>query len=124
MRVALVIAGGGLGSALRYLISTLFASQFGGGFPWATLTINVAGSFLIGILATLADEPGSIGPSLRVFLVVGLLGGFTTFSAFSLESVRLIEDGQLGRALLYIGGSGSLAILAAALGVWTARASF
>ena len=89
-----------------------------------TCLFVLAGSFLIGILATLADEPGSIGPSLRVFLVVGLLGGFTTFSAFSLESLRLIEDGQLGRALLYIGASGGIAILAAALGVWTARASF
>ncbi|MBA4179435.1 MAG: fluoride efflux transporter CrcB [Anaerolinea sp.] len=124
MRLALVIAGGGLGSALRYLVGSVVASHAGSGFPWGTFAINVAGSFLIGIIATLADEPGSVGPSARVFLVVGVLGGFTTFSAFSLETVRLLEDGQVTRALVYIGGSAGLAIFAAALGVWSARASF
>lgn len=124
MRLALVIAGGGFGSALRYLLGNAIGGQFGAGFPWGTLVINVAGSFLIGLIATLADESGGIGPSARVFLIVGVLGGFTTFSAFSLESLRLMEDGHVVRAIAYIGGSGTLAILAAVVGVWSARASF
>lgn len=123
MRFALVLAGGGVGSALRYLLGNAIAGQFGAGFPWGTFVINIVGSFLIGLIATFADESGNIGPSLRVFLVVGVLGGFTTFSAFSLESLRLMEDGQAVRAIGYIGGSGVLAILAAAIGVWSARAS-
>lgn len=122
MRLLLVMAGGSLGSAVRYLVGNLVVHQFGPSFPWGTLSVNVVGSFLIGLVATLADESGSIGPHGRVFLVVGVLGGFTTFSAFSLESWRLFEEGADFRAMAYAGVSMTVTILAAAFGVWTARA--
>jgi CrcB protein len=105
MRLALVIAGGGLGSMARYLVGLWVAERLGTGFPWGTLSINVAGSFLIGLMATLADEAGKIGAEPRVFLVVGVLGGFTTFSSFALESSRLVEGGDPLRSALYVNAS-------------------
>ena len=86
MRLLLVLLGGGLGSAARYLVAVWMADRFGPFFPWGTLTVNILGSLLIGLLATLADELGSLGPEVRLFLIVGVLGGFTTFSSFSLET--------------------------------------
>jgi len=75
MRLALVLADGALGSGARYLVAVWMANRFGSTFPWGTLTVNVAGGFLIGLLATMADELGSSGPQTRAFLVVGVLGG-------------------------------------------------
>jgi CrcB protein len=98
------------------------AAQFGSAFPWGTLTVNVVGSFLIGLLATLADEVGSIGPDGRVFLVVGVLGGFTTFSSFSLETLRLAEQNEVGRAGLNFLLSIVLAFGAATAGIAAGRA--
>lgn len=123
MRTLLVVAGGGIGSGARYLLGVWIAGAVGAGFPWATMTINVVGSLLIGIVATLADESGSIGPNGRVFLVAGVLGGFTTFSAFSLEALRLFEDGSTLKGLAYVAGSGALAIGAALTGVLLTRAA-
>jgi len=91
----LVLVGGGIGSLARYLIALWTASVFGPSFPWGTLTVNVTGSFLIGVLATAADDYGLIGSNLRVFLVIGILGGFTTFSSFSLETARLAEGREM-----------------------------
>ncbi len=122
MRVALVILGGGIGSAGRYLIGNWTASHFTQNFPWGTLTVNITGSFLIGLIATLADESGTIGLNARVFLVAGVLGGFTTFSAFSLESWRLLEGGAVDRVLLYVSASLALAFVAVVAGVLTGRA--
>jgi CrcB protein len=121
VRLLLVLAGGAIGSAGRYLVSTWMADRFGAGFPWGTLTVNIAGSFLIGLLATLADEAGSIGPQGRLFLVVGVLGGFTTFSSFSLETLRLVEQHELSRAALNVLGSLALAFGAAVLGIIAGR---
>jgi CrcB protein len=121
VRWLLVLLGGGLGSAARYLTSTLMAEWFGPAFPWGTFTVNVAGGLLIGFLATLADERGLLGPQARLFLVVGVLGGFTTFSSFSLESLRLAESGELPAALLNILGTVALALLAAAVGIQLGR---
>lgn len=120
-RVLLVFLGGAAGSVGRYLVALWAANRLGATFPWGTLAVNVAGSFLIGLLATLADEVGTIGPDLRVFLVVGVLGGFTTFSSFSLESLRLIEQNELTRAALYVLGSVGIAFVAATLGIAAAR---
>lgn len=121
-RLALVVLGGGMGSAARYLTALWAADRLGATFPWGTLAVNVIGSFAIGLLATLADEAGLIGPDTRTFLVVGVLGGFTTFSSFSLESLRLIDQNELLRAGLYIAGSVGLAFAAATLGIFVARA--
>lgn len=121
MRLLLVLAGGALGSAGRYLIGVWMADRFGPGFPWATLAVNVTGSFLIGLLATLADEAGSLGPQARVFLVVGVLGGYTTFSSFSLETLRLAEQDSLARAAVNVLASIVLAFGAALLGIAAGR---
>jgi CrcB protein len=117
----MVLLGGALGSGARYLVSLWMLERFGGGFPWGTLTVNVVGSFVIGVIATLADEQTVIGPSVRVFLVVGVLGGFTTFSSFSLETLRLLEHHGAGSALLNVVSNGALSILAAGLGIVVGR---
>jgi CrcB protein len=120
-RILLVMAGGALGSVLRYLVALWMVQRFGATFPWGTLTVNAIGSLMIGFIATLADEAGSIGPSPRLLLVVGLLGGFTTFSAFSLETMRLLQDNQTGRAVFNILANVAIACSAAAIGIAAAR---
>jgi fluoride exporter len=111
-----------LGSGARYLLGLWMLERFGGTFPWGTLAVNVTGSFLIGVLATLADERGAIGPSPRTFLIVGVLGGFTTFSSFSMETLRLWEAFGPGRALLNVAANGALGLGAAVAGVAAGRA--
>jgi CrcB protein len=123
VRLLLVLAGGALGSAARYLVATWAANRWGAVFPWGTLGVNIAGCFLIGLLATLADEAGRIGPDTRVFLVVGVLGGFTTFSSFSLETLRLAEENELFRAAAYLLASVGIGLLAALVGIAAARAA-
>lgn len=121
MNLLFVFIGGGLGSGARYLIATWMADRFGAAFPWGTLTVNVVGSFAIGLIATLADEAGSVGPGARVFLVVGVLGGFTTFSSFSLETLRLAEDNEIARAAGNIAANLAVALLSAFLGIVVGR---
>jgi len=121
MRLLLVLLGGALGSGARYGVALWAASRFGTAFPWGTLTINVSGSFLIGLLAALADQLGRIGPEWRVFLLAGVLGGFTTFSGFSLDTVRLMEQNEPARALANILAIVTLAIFATLLGVAAGR---
>lgn len=114
-----VAAGSALGGVLRFLLVPWAQRYFAAGFPGGTLAVNVAGSLLIGLILRLATEPGVIPPETRVFLTVGVCGGFTTFSAFSAESLELLQTGQWGRALIYIAASILLSIGAAALG-WVA----
>lgn len=111
-----VALGGALGAVLRALCGMWLARD---GFPVAVLAINVAGSLAIGVVAGLAMR-GGLG-NWQPFLVTGLLGGFTTFSAFSLETVGLIERGELAAAGLYVALSVALSVLAAALGLAVAR---
>jgi CrcB protein len=114
-----IALGGATGTLLRYAVGMLLAPATLR-FPLATLLINVSGSFLIGWFA---EYPGLVNPTLRVGLIVGLCGGFTTFSAFSLETMRLIERGEIARAALYASASVVLCICATALGLAAARAS-
>lgn len=93
--ILLVGLGGFLGSVLRYLVAVLFAGQFSSSFPLATFVVNVAGCFLIGILFALSDRGNILTPEWRVFLTTGFCGGFTTFSTFSYESLKLLQDGEL-----------------------------
>lgn len=118
----LACAGGALGAGARYLVYAEVNRLWGTVFPWATLTVNVVGSLLIGALAALLLErlPDSVG--LRVFLITGILGGFTTFSAYSLDFVALIERGSPGSAVLYAASSVVLSILACWAGLAGARA--
>jgi CrcB protein len=109
---AIVFIGGGVGAALRHGVNLLAARLFGTAFPWHTLIENVTGSLAMGILAGYfafkAGDPSS--QHWRLFLTTGILGGYTTFSAFSLDSVLLYERGQTGLAALYVLASVALAI--------------
>ena len=121
----LACAGGAIGAGLRYLVNVGFASRGLGAFPWATLTVNVVGSFLMGIFIALLLNRMAGSPELRTFLATGLLGGLTTFSAFSLDAVELWSNRPPLDALLYVLGSVvlSIAALAFAMGLtlWLTR---
>ena len=115
MKILLAAIGSGLGGVLRYLVPCWITAQKG--FPWATLTVNVVGSLLIGILSgILARHGGSSAESIRAFAVVGFCGGFTTFSTFSNETFRLIESNQWISAAAYVGLSVFAGLAAVFLG--------
>jgi CrcB protein len=122
MRQVLAIAvGGAVGALLRYWVSTGTHAVLGRGFPYGTLTVNVLGSLLMGFLYVWLLDRVVTGPVLRAFLLIGLLGGFTTFSTFSIESLNLIEAGQTLKALVNVLLSVTVCITAAGLGVLIAR---
>lgn len=121
MHWLLVFVGGGLGAALRHGVNRASAAWFGLGFPVGTMVVNVLGSLLMGLLvAGLAEGPATT-QNLRLFLATGVLGGFTTFSAFSLDALTLFERGQVGLAAIYVAGSVLLSLLAIAAGYSAAR---
>ncbi|MGA9090649.1 MAG: fluoride efflux transporter CrcB [Bradyrhizobium sp.] len=97
-----VALGSVVGGVARYLVSVLFVGQLGGGFPWGTLFVNVTGSFMIGFYAALTGPDGRlfVSPRQRQFVMVGICGGYTTFSAFSLETLRLVQSGNIQAASL------------------------
>lgn len=119
MQVLLVALGGALGATLRYLV-TSWVQQRVDFFPWGTLAVNLLGSFLIGVVLELTVR-GFLSSQARLFLAVGLLGGFTTFSSFSWETLALLEDGDVLPALLYAGGSLVVGIVLAWVGSVTVR---
>jgi CrcB protein len=111
-----VALGGALGSVARYAVSLAAARWLGATFPWGTLLVNVAGSFAIGLLAALvtADGRPALGDGARAFVMIGILGGFTTFSSFSLETLTLARDGALGAAA----ANASLSLVSCLGAVW------
>jgi len=119
-----IALGGALGSMARYGCSSLMAAWLGERFPWGTLAVNVAGSFAIGLLAALsgADGRALVAGDMRQFLLVGVLGGYTTFSSFSLQTLALAQQGEVARAGLNIAGSVILCLAAAWLGQLAAMA--
>jgi CrcB protein len=116
--------GGALGAISRYLVGRELTERIGGGFPWGTFTVNVTGAFLIGVLFAVLTERGIGHDHLRLLLVVGLLGGYTTFSSYTLEAVNLFESGSWTTALVYVIGSNLLGVLACLGGIWSIRAAF
>jgi CrcB protein len=121
MKWWLIFAGGGVGSMLRYAVGLWVEARVGPGFPWGTFAVNVTGCFLIGVLATLADEHAWITPAARLALVTGFLGGFTTFSTFGLETWELVEDGLVGFAAANAAASVGVGIAAVVAGVQLTR---
>ncbi len=101
----LVCAGGAIGSGARYLVGSWTVVTWGSGFPWGTLAVNLLGSFLISVIMYLGLEVGSISPELRIFLAVGVMGGFTTYSSFNHETLALAQRGQWGLAATYVGAT-------------------
>jgi CrcB protein len=120
-RVVLVAVGGAAGSVLRYLASGLAVRWLGLDFPYGTLIVNVAGSFLIGVVNVLAEDAALMPEPARLFLSAGVLGGFTTYSAFSYETVRLIELNAWGRVLVNVVGTTGVCLGVCALGVAVGR---
>ena len=118
--MVLVMAGGALGAGLRHLVGRAALSAFGAGWPWGTLIVNLAGGFAMGLLAATISRVAS-GEPWRLFLAVGLLGGFTTFSAFSLDALLMIERGAWAQMLVYAALSVAGSIAALALGANLAR---
>lgn len=118
----LVALGGAIGSMLRYATGLGATRLFGPGFPWGTLIVNVVGSFVIGVFVeSIARRFGASEP-VRLLLVTGFLGGFTTFSSFSLDAAALLERGATAHALLYVGGSLILSLGAVFAGLTVTRA--
>ena len=120
----LAILGGALGSGARHLVNIGAARLVGIGFPWGTFTVNIVGAFLMGLFieALALKFQGSL--ELRTFFATGVLGGFTTFSAFTLDVVQMMEHGQLGLAAAYAFGSVVLCIVALGAGFMVARIIF
>ncbi len=116
-----VAIGGALGAMARYGVSTLVFDASSQRFPYATLSVNVLGSFLIGILFVLIVEKGLLPPEMRSILMVGFLGAFTTFSTFSLDALGLWQNGHLWLALVYALGTVVLCLAAISIAVWLTR---
>ncbi|GAA6188124.1 fluoride efflux transporter CrcB [Litorivita sp. NS0012-18] len=117
-----VALGGAIGASLRYLTNVGAMRVMGAGFPWGTMTVNVVGSFLMGIIVLYLAQKG--GTRFAPFLMTGLLGGYTTFSAFSLDALTIFERGQAGLAALYVGASVALSLAAIAVAFFLMRGIF
>jgi fluoride exporter len=112
MQKTIFIAFAGLvGTLVRYWLSGLVARQYGETFPWGTLAVNLIGSFLAGAMYYLADERFLIPPAWRTIILIGLLGGFTTFSSYGLQTFTLLRDGEIGLATFNIAVSNVLGLL-------------
>ncbi len=124
LELLVVAVGGGLGAAARFMVDGEIRTRHNGGFPWGTFVVNVTGSFLIGLFAmlffTLTDlgVPSSTARLLQLALVVGLCGGYTTFSTSTVESVRLAQSGRMRLALANSLGTLMVTVTAAGLGMW------
>jgi CrcB protein len=121
-RFLLVCAGGAFGTGARYLLGGWAQRALGTGFPWGTLIINALGSMLIVIIMHFSIQRGAIPPDLRVILTTGIMGGFTTYSTFNYETIRLFQDGALGLGALNVLTTVVVCLLAGGLGVLICRA--
>ncbi len=122
MELISIAVGGALGALCRYFLGNIITRLMSSSLPWGTFIINIVGCFFMGALMTLIVERGLLPAAWRLFLCVGLLGGFTTFSSFGYEGLTLLLQGNLAVALGYIGGSIFLGLAAVGVGVLVARA--
>jgi len=120
-RLAIVCLGGALGSGARYLFSSV-VGRSSGRLPLDTLGVNLIGSFALGFIAVVALEKAALGEDTRLFLTTGVLGGFTTYSSFNLETTRLMQSGAPGLAAINVLATLAGCLLAGFLGLWLARA--
>jgi CrcB protein len=121
MNLLLVALGGAIGSAARYLVGAFVGNYFGPDFPWGTFIVNVSGSFLIGVVLSFVGG-GLLPAGARPFIAVGVLGGYTTFSTYTHETLQLIQDGELGAAAFNTLGQVVAGLIAVYLGVVLGRA--
>lgn len=122
MTPLLAVAGGGaIGAVARYLMAGAVQRTIGGAFPWGTLAVNLLGALLMGLIVECAARLWTLSGDLRLFLTTGILGGFTTFSAFSLETALMVEKGELAQAALYAMASVLLTVLFLFCGLWLVR---
>jgi CrcB protein len=122
--LAAVAAGGAVGSVARYLIAGWVQSPAWSGFPYGIFFVNVTGGLVMGILTEAMALKFSVTPEVRAFLTTGVMGGYTTFSTFSLEAALLIERHDYGQAALYIAGSALLSVAALFAGLWIVRSVY
>jgi len=120
-RYLMVMLGGATGSLARFVLGTAIMNRLGGRFPFGTVIINITGSFLIGFIMTMLTERLNPSPNWRLILVVGFLGGYTTFSSFEWETLGLVRDGGRWLALLNVAGSVVLGYIAVWLGAVTGK---
>lgn len=120
--VLFIGVGGFIGANLRYLLQLWSAGRWGPDFPYGTLLANLLGSFVLGFFLTLISERLVVSPTTRLFIATGVLGGFTTFSSFTVEALNLVQDGRWLSGGLYLLGNVGLGLLAAFLGIVLARA--
>lgn len=121
MTLVLLAAGGALGAVARYLVQGWVQDLAGGRFPWGTLVVNVSGSFLLGIVFALAMDRAVLSPEVRVPLMVGFIGSYTTFSTLMLESWVLVEEGDLVRMMANLAGSVLIGMVAVVAGLAVGR---
>jgi CrcB protein len=123
LRLMLVCCGGALGTGARYLLGGWIAKSSPGAFPFGTFSVNLIGSFGIGLVMALAARGGSMSETTRLVLVAGVLGGFTTYSAFNYETIELIRKGATGLGLLYVGATFAGCLVAGTLGAYVGTPS-
>jgi len=116
-----IAAGAVLGANARYLVAQWAAERLGAAFPFGTLIVNLTGSFVLGFLLSLTTERFAVSPAMRLFLAVGFLGSYTTFSSYTVESLGLLQNGAPASGLLNILGNNVAGLICALLGVYLAR---
>jgi CrcB protein len=121
MGLVLIGVGGFAGAVSRYLVDGFVADRTGGGFPWGTLAVNASGTFLLGLLFAMTAERAILPADVRGPLMIGYLGAYTTFSTYMLESWRLVEGGSIGLAMVNLGGSIAVGIVAVVAGLVIGR---
>ncbi len=122
MKLLMIGLGAFIGANLRYLVQTWSAARFGPDWPAGTLLVNITGSFVLAFFVTLATTRLIVSPNLRLFVTVGLLGGYTTFSSYMVETLNLMQTGRWLPTLFYFLGNIVLGLIAAIIGVIAARA--